>query len=188
MEYVRAHGYPVPAIEELRAGGTELVMERVDGPNMITEMSRRPWTIGRSAELLAQLHQSLHRIAAPGWVPEAPGGDGDRLLHLDLHPLNVILAPAGPVVIDWPNAARGDGHADVALTWLLLASGANPAKRLVAMVSEPFRARLVRAFLTPFDREALRGFLPDVAAWKMTDPNMTEGELAAMRALLQNER
>ena len=61
--------------------------------------------------MLADLHDRLHEIAGPDWLPGMPDG-GDRLLHLDLHPLNVIMSPNGPVVIDWPNAAarRPDGR------------------------------------------------------------------------------
>src|SRR5207249_1316855 len=49
------------------------------------------------------LHEQLHRIAAPEGLGSA--GHGERLIHLDLHPENVILSPEGPVVIDWTNAA-----------------------------------------------------------------------------------
>jgi Ser/Thr protein kinase RdoA (MazF antagonist) len=44
--------------------------------------------------LLAGLHDRLHALAWPGAAP------GEALLHLDLHPLNVILRGSGPVVID----------------------------------------------------------------------------------------
>jgi tRNA A-37 threonylcarbamoyl transferase component Bud32 len=33
MEYVRQHGYPVPAVEQVSDDGTELVMQRIDGPS-----------------------------------------------------------------------------------------------------------------------------------------------------------
>jgi tRNA A-37 threonylcarbamoyl transferase component Bud32 len=35
MDYARRHGYPVPAVEEISADGTDLVMERIDGPSMV---------------------------------------------------------------------------------------------------------------------------------------------------------
>jgi hypothetical protein len=46
MDYVRAHGYPVPAVHEVRAGGTEIVMDTqrpvvVDWPNAVGAV-RRP--------------------------------------------------------------------------------------------------------------------------------------------------
>jgi hypothetical protein len=110
-------------------------MERIDGPSMVTVIDRRPWTINQEGHTLAKLHNRLHEIAGPEWIKEAPGGSGDRLIHLDLHPLNVILAERGPVVIDWPNASRGDGNVDVAPTWLLLATGGIPAGRIQAALS-----------------------------------------------------
>ena len=187
MDYARAYGYPVPAVDQVGEDGTELVMERIDGPLMIAVMGRRPWAIDRFATMLAELHQRLHRIQAPEWASDAPCGHGDRLLHLDLHPLNVILSPSGPVVIDWANAARGEGAVDVTLTWLLLSSGDNPANRLKAVVTDRFRGRMIRAFLGPFDRDRLRAVLPGVAAWKVADPNMTEAERVAMQAFARRE-
>ena len=151
MEYARANGYPVPAVEEISDDGTDLVMERLTGPSMVVAISRRPWTLLHHASVLADLHRRLHDIPAPHWLPPAPCGEGDRLLHLDLHPLNVMLAARGPVVIDWPNAARGEGPIDVALTWVLLASGGIPFGRVKAAALGRGRAILVNRFLRDFD-------------------------------------
>jgi aminoglycoside phosphotransferase (APT) family kinase protein len=118
MEHARAHGFPVPGARAL--SDTDIVMERVTGPTMLDDLVRRPWRMAAHAATLARLHHELHAIAAPAWLPE-PVGSGGSLLHLDLHPDNVMLSPGGPVVIDWPNAARGPGQADVAHTWLVLA-------------------------------------------------------------------
>src|SRR3954452_16692459 len=134
MEHARAHGYPVPAVDSVSDDGTDLVMERIDGRSMLDALQRRPWTIRGSGRLLGQLHRQLHEIAAPDWLDEAPFGRGDRLLHLDLHPLNVLMAERGPVVIDWTNARRGDGTTDVALSWLLIGAAEPPTKRLVGTV------------------------------------------------------
>ena len=108
---------PVPTIHEVRAGGTEIVMERIDGPMMMRrDAAPAVDACGRYARMLADLHDRLHVIPAPDWLRAGPD-DGDRLVHLDLHPLNVIMHPRrGPVVIDWTNAARGDALIDVAVT------------------------------------------------------------------------
>lgn len=46
MRYVAEHGYPAPRVEEVRADGSELVMERIDGPTMLealrTAVDARP--------------------------------------------------------------------------------------------------------------------------------------------------
>ena len=46
--------------------------------------------------------------------------DGDRLCHGDFHPGNVLGEPSRPVVIDWPDACRGDRAADCCRSHLLL--------------------------------------------------------------------
>jgi tRNA A-37 threonylcarbamoyl transferase component Bud32 len=96
MLHARAHGFPVPEVFEVRDDG--LVLERVDGPTMLANLRRRPWRAFREAQTLAQLHSQLHEIPF----------EGNRLLHLDLHPDNVLLSRRGPVVIDWSNARAGD--------------------------------------------------------------------------------
>jgi aminoglycoside phosphotransferase (APT) family kinase protein len=186
MEYAREHGYPVPAVHEVSDDGADLVMERIDGSSMVAVMGSRPWTIGQQGNLLADLHQRLHEIPAPDWARDAPIGRGDRLVHLDLHPLNVMLTNTGPVVIDWPNACRGDGDTDVALTWLLISAGAIPAGRIRAAMMGWGRGKLIRAFLERFDPDALRLRLPELVELKSKDPHMSATETKAMRAMLDS--
>ena len=126
MRHVEARGYPVPRVLEVREDA--LVLERVDGPTMLADLRRRPWRVRSHAAALAELHRRLHEIEAPPGLPEA--GAGDRVLHLDLHPDNVILSPSGPVVIDWTNARRGEPALDVALTWVIMATSAGSGGRL----------------------------------------------------------
>ncbi len=90
IEYAAEHGFPVPRVHEVRAGGTEIVMERLVGPMMMDVMAKRPQKLFANARLLADLHDQLHEIAAPDWLRSIDGGGG-RLLHLDLHPMNVML-------------------------------------------------------------------------------------------------
>jgi hypothetical protein len=74
IEYVRSHGYPVPAIEEVSHDGTDLVMERVYGPSMADVLARRPWTMRHQGTVLADLHRRLHEIPGPEWLPPGPSG------------------------------------------------------------------------------------------------------------------
>ena len=119
MRYLRQAGFPVPAVFD--ADGTDLVMERLDGRDMLADLASRPWQTARHARVLARLHDRLHQIAAPEGLRQ-PFGSGDRVVHLDLHPRNVMLTPGGPVVIDWTNAAAGPAGADVAMADLIMAS------------------------------------------------------------------
>jgi tRNA A-37 threonylcarbamoyl transferase component Bud32 len=165
MAYARDHGYPVPAVEEISDDGLDLVMERIDGVSMVDAVSKRPWTVAHQGRVLGELHRRLHELPAPDWVPAAPCGEpGDRLLHLDLHPLNVMVTRSGPVVIDWPRASAGHPDVDVALTWTLMASGEVDAGPVMRRLVRRLRARMLAGFLSAFDLDAVRVQLPSVVA------------------------
>ena len=148
MVHARAHGVPVPEVFEV--DGSDIVMERATGPTMLDVLGRRPWTLRRQARLLARLHETVHRAPAlPGL--RAPCGDedpdGQVLLHRDLHPMNVILTSAGPVIIDWEGAARGPAMYDVAWTWVIIASSEVPDTGLAAAAVRGLQAQLTRSFV-----------------------------------------
>lgn len=177
MSYVREQGYPAPDVFD--AGPGYMVMERLDGPTMLDLLVRRPGRMGELARALADLHRRLHVIAAPPGVPEA-GLPGDRLLHRDLHPLNVLMTSAGPVVIDWTNAAAGIPDYDVADTWVIFAVGdvpGGPGTRLMASVG---RRLFLRQFLGGFDRDEVRAAIPAAVRHRMADRNMSAGERRRM--------
>ena len=184
MEYARQHGYPVPAVEHVSGDGIELVMQRIDGPSLVGAIEQRPWTVRQLGTLLAGLHRRLHDIPAPDFVPVGPFGEGDRLLHLDLHPLNVIMSPAGPVVIDWTGAASGDPALDIGIAWLLMAAGEVPAAAWKRPLAAWARARLVSSFLAGAGVSGAIAHLPDLVEWKSADRNMTAAEIVRMRAVL----
>src|SRR5215472_3172077 len=152
MTYVREQGYPVPAIEEISDDGSEMVMERIEGPSMVDAISKAPWTVRKQARTLADLHARLHEITAPDFLPPSPVGEGDRIIHMDLHPLNVIVSPKGAVVIDWANARRGDPLVDVGVAWVLMAAGQIPGNKVAAALLGWGRALLVNGFVDRFDR------------------------------------
>jgi aminoglycoside phosphotransferase (APT) family kinase protein len=135
---------------EGRAG---LIMDRVDGPDLIALMGKRPWAVPRVARIVGRAQARMHDVVAPDDLPslrelvrtkiaaaaDLPADladfalrkldalpDGDRLCHGDFHPGNVLLGRGGPAVIDWTDASRGDPAADLARTRLLLRQGAIP--------------------------------------------------------------
>jgi streptomycin 6-kinase len=169
MRHARAHGFPAPDV--LEVDSDSLVLERVPGKTMLEVVFRRPWTLGRNIAILAALHERLHRIAAPPGLEAA--NDGDMLLHLDLHPENVILSPSGAVLVDWTNARRGEPALDVAMTWVIAATSGGALGR-VAM----------RLFLRHFDRAAVLAALPIAAQRRISDPNVTNEERDAVRRLV----
>jgi aminoglycoside phosphotransferase (APT) family kinase protein len=185
MGYVRSQGFPVPAVEDVSDDGLSMVIERIDGPDMVAMMSKRPWAIPILGRVLADLHRRLHELAAPDWLHDAPVGRGDRLLHLDLHPLNVMMSPRGPVVIDWTGACRGDPADDVALAWVLMAAGEVPTGRFMGMILGRARSALVKSFVDSFDANVVKQRLRDVVAWKVLDPHMSTAEQARMWNVLK---
>ena len=180
MTYMREQGYPVPAIEEVSDDGTDLVMERIEGLSMVEAIGKAPWSVRSQGKTLARLHKQLHEIAAPDFLPSAPIGHGDRVLHLDLHPLNVMVGPKGATVIDWTNAAAGEQELDVGLAWVLMAAGEIPETGLIAKVMGWGRALLVNSFVNQFDRREVGRRLREVVEMKQRDPHMSEAEIAGM--------
>jgi aminoglycoside phosphotransferase (APT) family kinase protein len=187
MTYVREQGYPVPAVAELSDDGSEMVLERIEGPSMVDAISKAPWTVRRQARRLAELHARLHEITAPDFLGRAPvaNSDGDRVLHLDLHPLNVIVSPNGPIVIDWANACRGDPLTDVGVAWVLMGAGQIPGSTVEAKLLGWGRALLVNGFVNRFDRAAVGRRLRDVVTWKVTDAHMSPAEVSGMWKLVE---
>jgi aminoglycoside phosphotransferase (APT) family kinase protein len=180
MAYLHQKGYPVPAVEELSDDGSELAMERIEGRSMVDAIGAAPWSVRRQARVLAELHQRLHDIAAPDFLPPAPVGEGDRVVHMDLHPLNVMIARNGPVVIDWTGAAAGDPAVDVGLAWVLMAAGQIPGSPVMAKLLGWGRALLVNGFVSRFDRYEVTRRLRAIVEWKVQDPHMSEAEVAGM--------
>jgi aminoglycoside phosphotransferase (APT) family kinase protein len=186
MTYLDQRGFPVPRVDEVSADGTGIVMERLDGMTMVDALGRKPWTVRRGAAVLADLHRQLHEIPAPDFLPPAPApvGAGNAIVHLDFHPLNVMMTTRGPVVIDWPLASRGDPASDVALAWALMTAGAIPVGGIRGEVMERFRSVLVTSFLRGVDEAAACRALGPAVEWKLTDAHLSGHEQAQMRSLV----
>lgn len=131
-----------------RDGRAGILYSRVSGTPLARWLGlRRPWRIQAAGRVLAEAHADLHTFHAPelpslrerlrreiqaaAVVPArtralalhavAAMSEGDTLCHGDLTTDNILLAPEGPVVIDWSEAARGDPAADVARSMIHLA-------------------------------------------------------------------
>ncbi|HYI56751.1 MAG TPA: phosphotransferase [Microlunatus sp.] len=129
---------PVPAVVDRVDLGdqTGLLLTRIAGVPAaevadcsVAEAFRRGTSCGA-------LHRRLATVPAPAGVPpvdeaavdgeavngEAVDGVAPVLLHLDLHPLNVLVDPSGQVValLDWANAAVGPAELELARTASIL--------------------------------------------------------------------
>ncbi|MFI6350370.1 phosphotransferase [Streptomyces sp. NPDC050560] len=122
MAYLAEHGYPVPRLRSPQSTGhgtaprTDLVMRRLRGPSMLRALADGTITAEETGAELAGLLHRLHAVPARACADPA-----DRVLHLDLHPDNVMRTPEGPVVIDWRNTEEGPPGLDRAMSALILA-------------------------------------------------------------------
>ncbi|MFC9595677.1 phosphotransferase [Streptomyces sp. NPDC056944] len=162
MARLADRGYPVPAV--LHAKGPDLVMERLAGPSLLDALLTGAYEPEPAGQLIADLLNRLHALP------------GENVVHLDLHPGNVILTEArGPVVIDWQTAQEGGAPGlDRAMSALILAE--------VAVSAAPY-APGARAGLAALLAGLGAPLLPDLPAARTrraADPNLTAAEVAAL--------
>jgi aminoglycoside phosphotransferase (APT) family kinase protein len=187
-------GAPVPAVYERTEvrGRPGLVMERLDGPDLLTLLGARPWLIVSVARSSGRTHAALHELPAPERLTTVHellrdrlaselvptdvrdraldrlerSSDGDRLCHGDFHPGNMLRTPRGDFVIDWTGGARGEGEADVARTLLILRIGAvhDDAPALVKRLEGIGRRLLLRGYLRSY-RQRRELDMDRVDAW-----------------------
>jgi aminoglycoside phosphotransferase (APT) family kinase protein len=182
MQYVAEHGYPVPRIDDVRAEGTEIVMERIDGPLMMDAMVKGPRKLGAGARTLADLADQLHAIAAPDWL-RVLDDDGQSVLHMDLHPLYVIMSARGPIVIDWGNACRGRPLSDIGCTYALLLGPRMPGPWVVRTLVQPVRALIGRTFTSRYHGPELEAAIVQMARLKTLDAHMYPDEVARLERI-----
>jgi aminoglycoside phosphotransferase (APT) family kinase protein len=117
-----------------------LLMDWAKGRPLLDQLRRRPTQVLGLGRAFGRLHAEIHRVPAPaslranwiGWAgPLEPGFNAHleqltaaspkRLLHLDYHPLNVLVHDQQvSTVLDWTNAHAGDPRADFARTVTIL--------------------------------------------------------------------
>jgi Ser/Thr protein kinase RdoA (MazF antagonist) len=182
MQAARQAGYPVPG--RVESSGREIVMERIGGSTMLQAIARAPWQLHHYAAVLAELHDRLHAVPAPDGFPH-PLGDGGALLHLDLQPENILIDPErGPVVLDWEWAAAGPASADVAHTWLQLATSEIPGSTWRRLVGAAGAKTFLRAFLTRVDRPSAAAAMGTVRQYRLAQRELTAKERRAITAFV----
>jgi aminoglycoside phosphotransferase (APT) family kinase protein len=166
-------------------GRPGLLLERVNGPDLLSLVGSRPWLLRRAGLVLAQVQARLHAVSAPAALPDLRSEltcrirsltslppdlaswslsildglpDGDRLCHGDLHLGNILGGLDTPVLVDWGEAARGDPVGDVANTWLVHHMGQPPPGTSLQMraVIPVARGVVVSRYLSSYRR--LRAF------------------------------
>ncbi|MFH8884914.1 phosphotransferase [Streptomyces californicus] len=175
MAYVGAFGFPVPRIGPPAEGAlpTDLVLQRLTGPTLADSLLAGRLGAAEAAALLARLLRELHAIP-----PRVSADPEDCVLHLDLHPENVVLTEAGAVVVDWSTAAEGRPGLDRAMSALTLA-------RIALAPGLPAGADvrpLLKAFLAALaeDGGATPADLALARARQEANPHLTEEERSSL--------
>ncbi|GAB3644649.1 BUD32 family EKC/KEOPS complex subunit [Glycomyces tarimensis] len=189
MRWVRERGFPAPEVFEVSGG--DLVMERLHGPTLGSELFGARIDAAKAGEILIDLHERLHAIEVPDWLAGEPRGidlraaDGPTcVLHLDLHPENVILTDDGPFLVDWTNAARGEPGIDLAVSWAILAGVDLDGLGMAPQWVEVARAALLGRLREPLSTEALCVAL----RFREADRNVDPAEIAKLRMELGQVR
>ncbi|WP_228560598.1 phosphotransferase [Catenulispora pinisilvae] len=179
MAHLHAHGYPVPEVRPARdEAATDLVMRRVAGPTLMDAAQAGEVGTAEVGMILADLLTRLHAVPLPDG---AAGEPGTAVLHLDLHPLNVIRTPEGPIVIDWVNTRQGPPGLDWTMSALILAEIALDGSELAAPAEKVLSVLLAHR---PTSVVLDDGVVAAARAERAADANAASGDLDAAVALV----
>jgi Ser/Thr protein kinase RdoA (MazF antagonist) len=185
---VEALGLPVPTVRSVQqiGGRWGIVFDRVNGVSFAEQMRGDMGHVPQYLQILARLHTLIHAhqanqfVSLKGWMATSitqamlldeprkqillngltDMPDGDRLCHGDFHPMNVLGEASQPIVIDWPNACRGDLAGDVCRSYLILKLHADE-------VAGPYLDAYYRVTRVP--RHTILDWLPYVAAARLVE-------------------
>ncbi len=191
---VRAAGVPAPAVgDQIEVEGRPgLLFERIDGPTMLEVFLSDPGKAVDFAVPFTDLHVDFLNAPASEDLPDVKEyladkidradlplaqraqakdhmvglPDGEATLHGDYHPGNILLAPAGPIIIDWGEAAKGAVAADVARTLILL----SPESAADVVPNPDSVSGPIARFVTAYTNSCLHRTATttaDVEAWRL---------------------
>ncbi|WP_205327179.1 phosphotransferase family protein [Glycomyces sp. YM15] len=190
MRYLHDLGFPVP--EVFAADGAEMTMQRLNGRTLGAEVGAGTIGVPEAAKILLDLHDRLHEIDAPRFLAsstrefEMARAGTRKVLHLDLHPENVIITDDGPFLIDWTNATAGDPEYDLAVSWAIIAgidvTELGPDTAAQSAWFEAARAGL----LTTIGGRTSRPALDIAVAYRTADPNTNAAEAARLHKALND--
>jgi Ser/Thr protein kinase RdoA (MazF antagonist) len=211
MRAARASGAPVPAVLAVRLAleRPAVLLEWLPGRPLLEELGERPERAGTLLRAFGRTQGRIHRASPPADAEAAPdswihwaGAQDDaltarlraeaapepKLIHLDYHPLNVLVEDGRVTgVLDWENARAGDPRADLARTVsMLLLEG--PAD-----LSQDLRHSLIAGWSAGCEEEAgPLHMLPIFLAWAgeamLRDLGPKRPELARVREWTGEQR
>ena len=195
LALAESFGLPVPEVHAVRqiSGRWGVIMSHASAPSFADAVHREPDLLPAYLKEMALLHVRVHEhpgtqfpgakarlaadIAKAGILGRALQDaflrrlaempEGDRLCHGDFHPLNVLGLPGRAVIVDWPNASRGDPAADVCRSYVLIRHSA-----------PQIASAYVDAYAAVGDRSAreIRAWLPFIAAARLAEGAPDEEE------------
>ena len=202
LDVVEAAGVAAPRAFDLEQIDERwgLVMSYIDGRPFAESMLADRAAAGPYFAAMAQLQARIHAAPGAALAPlkvrlarkvEASGlsdsvkrrlrdkssalPDGDRLLHGDFHPFNILGSLDSATVVDWLDATCGQPAADVCRSWLLMQT-----------VSRDLADAYLAAYLavSPLPREQVFAWLPVLAAARLAEnvPEETDALIAMAEA------
>jgi len=188
LALVESFALPVPEVQGVRRIGDRwgVIMSRAPASSFADAVRQQLGLLPAYLKEMALLHVRIHAHPGtqfPGAKPRlaadiAKAGilgrtrqdallrrltempDGDRLCHGDFHPLNILGPPGRAVIVDWPNASRGDPAADVCRSYVLIRHSA-----------PEIASRYVDAYAAAggTGRERVLAWLPFIAAARLAE-------------------
>jgi aminoglycoside phosphotransferase (APT) family kinase protein len=214
---VRASDFPAPtAYEVIEVDGREgIVYERLNGESFLYLLETKIWRAPRLLRTMGEIHAELHTHQAVDTIPalrlslerklaEAPFlsdtvkakllehlvslPDGDKICHCDFHPLNILQCASQAVVIDWNDVKRGNPHADVARTLIILTERPTVQEVgwLLATLFPILQRVMINAYLqrychlTRTNPDEIYQWMPIVAAARLREPSAKHSQLQAL--------
>jgi tRNA A-37 threonylcarbamoyl transferase component Bud32 len=185
LDAARSAGVSVPQVYEevVIDGRTGLLMERLEGTDLLTVIGQKPWLVFRSGRLTGEIHAQINAARAPSSLPAvrdvmhrglarlassqptlaewvgrilARLPDGDALCHGDFHPGQVMLSGDRHAALDWSGAKRGDPLFDYARTRVLLSVGEPPpgTQLTLRLLAKIGRQLLVSSYARSYERNS----------------------------------
>jgi aminoglycoside phosphotransferase (APT) family kinase protein len=182
-------GLPVPRVEKTGEvnGFPAVVLSWCPGVALMSFIEKKPWAVWRWGCVLGETQARVHAVTPPSefivkapadWVSRVPHEysdvaayvsslnlSTDSLIHLDFHPLNVIISNGATVtgIIDWTGAAAGDPRADLARTEVTILTTPLPPSPIRPLLKFA-RKIFLRGWLHGYVKTA--GFMPNYRPFK----------------------
>lgn len=189
-------GLAIPRVGDIieYEGRTGIIYERIEGASLLRLISEHPWSAGRNARKIAQMHYDMHKCKAEG-LPDCKEAlrwgikyeqdlsqeqkqeilnileklpEGSFVCHGDYHPGNIIKNYDQYIILDWMTAVAGQPSYDVARTILLLQDASIPEEvpAFIKFVMNLVRKQIANSYLKQYMK--LSGISrEEIDAWRL---------------------